>query len=53
MGSLLEKDSFKYYTVVDIDVYIPTRIKARNNKININYSKFLWISSLTIDGIIL
>lgn len=53
MGEPFEISSYNHYNVGDINVYIPEKIKARNDKISIGYSKFLWLKSLTVDGIIL
>lgn len=53
MGEPFNRDSYKHYNVGEINVYIPENIKAINNKISISHSKFLWINTLSVDGIIL
>lgn len=53
MGEPFEISSYKHYNVGDINVYIPPKIKAINNKISVSHSKFLWINSLSVEGLIL
>ena len=53
MGEPFDKNSHKHHKVGEINVYIPSNIKAINNKISISHSKFLWINTLSVDGIII
>lgn len=52
MGEPFDKDTYKHYLVEDIHVYIPNILKAKNNKVSISYSKFLWMKNLNVDGVI-
>ena len=53
MGKPLDENSFVHYVSGDINVYMPGRIRARNDKLSITFNKFLWMKSINVDGIIL
>ncbi|MBU5310833.1 hypothetical protein KQI38_02220 [Tissierella carlieri] len=53
MGKPYNESSFNMYKIEDINVYVSPSIRVRNNKLKISFSKFFWIKSLNVDGIIL
>lgn len=46
-------DSFNLYKVGDIDVYIASGMKTRNNEVKIGLSKILWVKALYADGLMI
>lgn len=51
MGRPSNINSFELYKVGDIDVYVLSGVRVRNNEIKVGLSKFLWVKSLYADGL--
>lgn len=52
MGTPFNTSSFKVHEVDDINVFVPSNLRVRDNKLKISLSKFFWIKSLNVDGVI-
>lgn len=52
MGKPLNEKSFNLYKIGDINVYVLAGVKVRDKGLRISFSKFLWMKSLNVDGLV-
>lgn len=53
MGKPQNIDQYNMYKVGDIEVYVKSDIKAKDDEIKIKYTKILWVEKLSVEGILI
>ena len=52
MGKPENTEGFDLYKVSDIDVYVKSDVIAKDDELNVKYTKILWKEKLTVDGML-
>jgi len=53
MGKPQDIDKYYMYKVGDIDVYVKSDVKAKDDEITVKYMKILWTEKLSVEGILI
>ena len=53
MGKPQDIDEYYTYKVGDIDVYVKSDVKAKDDEITVKYTKILWTEKLSVEGILI
>ncbi len=52
MGKPENTADYEKYRINEVDAYIKSDVKAKDDSLKIKYSKMLWMEKLVVEGII-